>query len=379
MFIYYLIIVSLFVLFIITESVLLRRALTKIPLRIMVNGTRGKSTTVRILFELLRTAGQTVYAKTTGDWPQLFQPDGSLKTLKRMAPASIIENRHILWRWATRRPDALILECMALQPETQHILGRAIFRPTVTVITNILPDHKEVMGATLQDIGRSIAECLRRDTELFITQTYAGMLPEHSNNGRRHPLQITRCPFPLPNIPQSILDESWTLIRAVAARLQINASAASSVFQNVWQEIDTAFDQKNRRHRLCFYNLFSVNDIESAGRFIDHLLKQQEPGAKTVFYLNCRADRPLRTRDFTGFLARNYTNAEFWLCGDGWAQAYRELRKALPTSAILKQPAKKALQEVPALLDKNICLFGIANHKGSEPFIDGMERLLNGK
>ena len=53
-------------LFLTFERLLLEQRLRKIPLRISVTGTRGKSAVVRMLASVLREDGRRVVAKTTG-------------------------------------------------------------------------------------------------------------------------------------------------------------------------------------------------------------------------------------------------------------------------------------------------------------------------
>ena len=53
----------LFILYLLFEYYLLKMTLYKIPLRILVNGTRGKTTTVRILYNILRKSDINVFAK----------------------------------------------------------------------------------------------------------------------------------------------------------------------------------------------------------------------------------------------------------------------------------------------------------------------------
>ena len=345
------------------------RSLKRIPIRILVNGTRGKSTTVRIFYELLRVSGKKVFAKTTGNEPLEFLPDGTVQPVKRFAPTSIIENRRILWRWAKYRPDAFIMECMALQPETQHILGRRLVKPTITIITNILPDHKEVMGMSLKDAACSMAECLVKESELFhLKSTVLPALPTNLFPSHSHSLSVVSCPFILPHIPPQVLNESWTLVQAVADFLGINQQTTKRIFRNVWQEVDADMERKISEN-VCFYDLFSANDIRSAQLFVEHILRRKASNANLIFYLNCRADRPLRTRDFAMLLAKYYPDSEVWLTGEGWPLAKRLLRQTFSSEQIRRQPIQKALQDLHAIESEKTILFGLGNHKGMDLFL----------
>ena len=95
------------------EYTFLRTTLKKIPLRILVNGTRGKSTTTKIIYEILRQEKYKVFAKTTGEIPIQYLPNGTNKQIARFSPASIIENIRLLREWAYESPDSIVMECMA--------------------------------------------------------------------------------------------------------------------------------------------------------------------------------------------------------------------------------------------------------------------------
>ena len=49
-----------------------RKALENIPVRIHVNGTRGKSSVTRLIAAGLRESGFNTYAKTTGTTPRII-------------------------------------------------------------------------------------------------------------------------------------------------------------------------------------------------------------------------------------------------------------------------------------------------------------------
>jgi UDP-N-acetylmuramyl tripeptide synthase len=62
--------------YLLAERILLGRRRRRIPLRIAVTGTRGKSSVVRLIAAAMREAGLSVLAKTTGSQPILIHPDG---------------------------------------------------------------------------------------------------------------------------------------------------------------------------------------------------------------------------------------------------------------------------------------------------------------
>src|SRR5260370_24990173 len=72
-----------------------RRNLRAIPVRIHVAGTRGKSTTTRLIAAGLRAGGLRVVAKTTGTEPPLIRPDGSEAAGPRPGPPSVREQTRV--------------------------------------------------------------------------------------------------------------------------------------------------------------------------------------------------------------------------------------------------------------------------------------------
>ena len=58
------------------ERLALHRSLLRIPIRVVVNGTRGKSTVVRLLAAALDEAGIPALGRSTGSAAELVLPDG---------------------------------------------------------------------------------------------------------------------------------------------------------------------------------------------------------------------------------------------------------------------------------------------------------------
>ena len=73
------------------ESRLHINAINKIPIRIHVNGTRGKSSVVRLIAAGLREGGLKTFAKTTGTIPRIINEKGKDLELHRLRTATIGE------------------------------------------------------------------------------------------------------------------------------------------------------------------------------------------------------------------------------------------------------------------------------------------------
>ena len=127
---------------------LTRRAPTVAPLRVLVTGSRGKSSVVRLLHAGLNATGIPTWSRITGTDPRQLEPDGE-RSIERAAGAHVEEMR---W-WLGKLPadtQAVVLENSAIAPELQHLAG-AWLQPQITVLTNTLPDHQEAWGATATD------------------------------------------------------------------------------------------------------------------------------------------------------------------------------------------------------------------------------------
>ena len=138
-----------------------QRNLMSIPIRIHVNGTRGKSSVTRLIAAALRAGGYRTFAKTTGTLPRIIDEKGlEVPILRPTYAPNIIEQVKILRYMKKRQPDAIVMECMAVQPEYQWICEQRMIRSTISVITNSRSDHLREMGPTLENVTRSLLNTL---------------------------------------------------------------------------------------------------------------------------------------------------------------------------------------------------------------------------
>ncbi len=165
LFLFFLLIFFLF--YLVGEYQLHKRNLQKIKIRILVNGTRGKSSTCRLIAGGLLGNNKRVTCKTTGTKPRLIINNQEFPII-RLGRANIIEEKKIFKRLIKEEIEFSITECMALVPEYQTIYNEKLVQPQITVITNVRNDHLDVMGPTLKDVAINLARTIPKRGVLFI-------------------------------------------------------------------------------------------------------------------------------------------------------------------------------------------------------------------
>lgn len=135
---------------------------------IHVNGTRGKSSTSRLIEAALRGQEYKVFCKTTGTSPRTIDTLGIEKAIIRKGSANIKEQIRILKQAAKQKADIVVIECMAVRPELQYISQNKILAADISVVTNVRRDHLEEMGPRLEDVALALGNVMPKGGH-FIT------------------------------------------------------------------------------------------------------------------------------------------------------------------------------------------------------------------
>ena len=134
-----------------------KRNVEKIPIRVNINGIRGKSTVTRLITSILTEAGYKTVGKTTGTAARMiywFQDDEDI-IVRQPQGANIGEQLKVLQKAADLNAEALVCECMAVNPDYQKVFQFRMLEANIVVIVNVLEDHLDVMGPTLDQIAQA--------------------------------------------------------------------------------------------------------------------------------------------------------------------------------------------------------------------------------
>ncbi len=276
--------------------------------KIHINGTRGKSTVTKYISAGLREANLKVIGKVTGEIPTLLLPDGTIKTIKRRGSARVQEQFKIIRKASNDKVDALVLECMSIDPALQK-LESTFFKPNIYIITNIRDDHREKMGNSFDSQVKTICNAIPYNSKVIaIGSTYMHIIKEKAiAKNSRFIKAINLYDSEKEKIPQIIYESNIRL--ALTACIEAGISRQHA-FNAILKQLDKTespiYSISNTAHKQYFLNAFSVNDTQSADDYLEHWLNKLAITDKIVVVFNTRSDRPLRTGLFTEWIKSNH-------------------------------------------------------------------------
>ena len=281
-----------------------RRHLARIPVRIHVNGTRGKSSVCRLIGAGLRAGGTITCTKTTGTLARMIFPDGEEVPVFRPSKANVAEQIRIVRTAADAGAEALVIECMALQPALQWLSEWRFVQATHGVITNARPDHLDVMGPGEADVAHALAGMIPPGRKLFTAErkhlpVFAAACADRGAEliaiGEAEVAAISAAD--LAGFAYQEHPDNLALALAVCADLGVERQVA---LEGMWAAPPdpgamTEHVVEFFGRRLVFVNGFAANDPEST-RYIWEQALDRHPGGRSVALFNCRADRADRSR-----------------------------------------------------------------------------------
>jgi gamma-polyglutamate synthase len=361
----------------VAETLFHRRHLASIPIRIHVNGTRGKSSVTRLIAGGLRAGGVTTCAKTTGTLARMILPDASEYPVFRPGGANVIEQVRIVSTAARYGATAIVVECMALQPQLQWLCESRFLKATHGVITNARPDHLEVMGPDEKDVALALAGTTPVAAKLFTGERrHLGVLEDAARD--RGSLLVAVGPDETDKVTDQEMEgfsytehkENVALSLRVCEDLGVDRATA---LKGMWQAppdpgVMTVSHVRFFGRRIVFVNAFAANDPESTEQLWNMANARFPDVEKRIAIFNCRADRSARSAQL-GRACPHWSPADYYLLmGSG---TYFFLKSAISEGLSLKNLAvveheteSDIFEMVVELGGRSSLVVGMGNTKG---------------
>lgn len=292
--------------------------LNQIPVRIHINGTRGKSSVARFIAAGLRSGGKKVFTKTTGTKARMLFVDGNEVPVLRVGRPNIIEQTRIVARAARQEPEYLVTECMGVQPHLQELLEQQFIRSHIGVITNVRADHLDNMGPTLTEVAHSLSNTIPRQGLLFTAESkYLDIISERAKSVGSKVVTVNS---------EEVTDEEMRGFSYLAHKE--NVAIALSVVQHLGIEREKALKSMHhaapdpgvvRRYEIEihdkiieFVSAFAANDPESFLAIWDLLKIHHQPGKTLIVLVNSRRDRIQRAEQLGEFIT-SHLDADYYV------------------------------------------------------------------
>ncbi len=277
----------------------------QIPIRIHVNGIRGKSTVTRLIGGVLREADLKTLTKTTGKMARIIDLDGSETPIIRKAKPNIREQIDIIDLSVKKRIDALVMECMAVQPELQRVAEVKMIQSTIGVITNVRTDHLDAMGPTLEDVAKALCNSIPKNG--IVVTAESKFLPIIEKHARKLNTKVIKAN------PEMINDELLLSFSYMNFKENIAIAFEVSRLLNIPDDVAISgmlktepdpglmriYQPNINGNVFTFVNAFGVNDKDSTTMVYNELEKRGQFNHKSVIgVFHARSDRVTRTIEF---------------------------------------------------------------------------------
>jgi poly-gamma-glutamate synthase PgsB/CapB len=237
----------------------------------------------------------------------------------------VIEQKQAVTMASAQRAEALVVECMALQPALQWLSEGTLVRATHGVITNARPDHLDVMGPTEDDVARALAGTVPMNG-VFLTaerkhRAFFQQVAEERGS-RFHAAEEISRPLTTADVeafPYLEHQDNVELALAVCEEIGIDNETA---LRGMWRaKPDPGAMTESRveffgRH-VTFVNGFAANDPISTRYIWEQSLRRHRDLKRRIAVFNCRSDRADRSEQLAESYARWTQADEVVLLGTG--------------------------------------------------------------
>lgn len=269
-----------------------RRRLADVDTRIVVSGSRGKSTVVRWLHDVFHERGYDTYAKVTGTTPVSIH-NGTEHEIPRPEQVRLYENERELRKYTP--VDVAIFENQGIRQYTTRLVTQEFVRPDVVFLTNVREDHLGTLGNDRFSIARALVRAVPPEIPIVSGEQDPAVRRYIDAESRRRGGEITHVELP-PRLTNSPGMECVHGLNEVLAAVDEPPLS--------WRRIQTYRRQFGVSWRRLegglVYNASDANDVQSTELIRNSLTDRSSRVIEPIIFL--RWDRRGRTASFLQYL-----------------------------------------------------------------------------
>lgn len=356
----------------------------KLSIRINVNGIRGKSTITRMTCAVLKEAGYKVIAKTTGTAARMiyWNTEEEFEIQRGKRGPNIVEQVRVIRKAVNMGADALVCECMAVEPQLQRVYQHDILKSNITIIANVLEDHLDVMGPTTKQIAYAFSRTIPVNGTVIVPDCeYTEFFKQEAKKYNAKVIVADESKIPdgfLEKFSYFVFPNNCAMPLAVAEILGIDREVALRGLLKAHPDPGALhiipFEYNSRKATLV--NAFAANEPHSTLEIWKRLVDLGTlPTDNPIILLNARPDRVDRTRQFANDFLDMIPNASLFVVGENTHPVTRAFNKGKLNNIVDYHNFERAdVDVVIAALEKvmeNRLILCVGNiHGHGEIFLD---------
>lgn len=364
-----------------------RKRLDALKIRVNINGIRGKSTVTRLITGILFEAGYKTVGKTTGtDARMIYWNDPKEKPIVRKPQGpNIGEQKEVIKETVERGAEALVSECMAVNPDYQITFQEELLQANIGVIVNVLEDHMDVMGPTLDEVAEAFTATIPHNGYLIITDDAYRDYYEKAAAERNTTVIVADnskiSEAFLKQFDYMVFPDNASLALAVAEAIGIDEKTARQGMLNAPPDPGAMRISPigHSKEPSYFVNGFAANDASSTLNIWKRVEEVGYPTKEPIVIMNCRADRVDRTEQFARDVLPFIPMKTLVVIGESAEPIVKAYELGLIPAHSLENLEGSDTGEILEHLKgemKGSTIYGVGNiHGAAEPLIEEIQHL----
>jgi len=248
----------------------------------------------RVIGKTTGTDARMLYWFTPKEFPVHRKPQG----------ANIGEQRDIIRKVVRQKGNALVNECMAVNPDYQITFQKDLVKANIGVIVNVMEDHMDVLGPTLDEVAEAFTATIPYRGHLVVMKDdYTKFFAKVAKKRKTKLIVVDKDEVPesfLRKFGYIVFPDNVAIAMGVAEALGIDRETALAGMLNAPPDVgavEVKYYNANQTTNV-YVNAFAANEPQSTKAILNKVETYNYPYNKIVIILNCRSDRVDRTRQF---------------------------------------------------------------------------------
>ena len=360
--------------------------LKKIPLRININGIRGKSTITRMAYSVLREDHYRVIGKTTGTDARMMYwfTQKEYDVIRKPQGANIGEQRDIIRKVVKQKANALVNECMAVNPDYQITFQKDLVKANIGVIVNVMEDHMDVLGPTLKDVAQAFTATIPYNGKLVVMKDeYTDFFAKEAKKRNSEIIVVNKDEIPesyLRKFDYLVFPDNVAIVLGIAEAVGVDYETALQGMLNAPADpgaVRIKYFHANNTQNV-FVNAFAANEPKSTKAILNKVESYNYLYKKKIIILNCRSDRIDRTQLFVENFLED-VDYDVLICTGKSTQMVSNLMQKMPDKKYLNYEGQEFSEIEKGIMheSENALVFCVGNIHGPggriAEFIEGIE------